>query len=247
MNFIPKVTVVEKVNEDTGEVNQNFIYSDEDDVVDEVDEVDVDDVDDLVVEPLEDPDDIFVEADAKPKPKKEPKINKNGKVRQPMSEEHKMKLKAARDKAVLAKRAKAQERKVLKEEQIQQKQKQKLIDDEEKALAEEEKQLKKLKRAKDLQQLKEELNAEPVAQQPVAGHFVAPQIIKEIIKEPSFTLADIERAQLNAIMASEKLRLQRKDDKRKKQAEEAEFDRLKQRLMKAQNPRNNFNSSRGFF
>ena len=239
MNFIPKVNVTENENEETGEVEQNFV--DEDDLVinapgEVVTEEEVVEEDVATHE-----DDIFVEEIVK----KKPKINKNGRERKPMSEEHKLKLKAAREKAVLVKKQKAEQRKVNKANDIEQKKKQKIADDEERSIAQEEKQLMKLKRQRELEKLKKEvLEPEPA---PTPSVAVAPQIIKEIIKEPTFTLADIERAQLNAIMASEKLRLQRKDDKRKKQAEEAEFDRLKQRLMKAQNPRNNFNSSRGFF
>ena len=243
MNFIPKVNVTENENEETGEVEQNFVYSDDEDdllinapgeVVTEEEVVEEEVVEDVATHE----DDIFVEEIVK----KKPKINKNGRERKPMSEEHKLKLKVAREKAVLVKKQKAEQRKVNKANDIEQKKKQKIADDEERSIAQEEKQLMKLKRQRELEKLKKEvLEPEP------APAPVAPQIIKEIIKEPTFTLADIERAQLNAIMASEKLRLQRKDEKRKKQAEEAEFDRLKQRLMKAQNPRNNFNSSRGFF
>lgn len=246
MDFIPKVKA--PINKVTKEVEPNFVYSDDEIIIDEVESEVESDVDDQLSD-----EEIFIDEKPEPvkpvkpdkpvkpeKPEKPKKINKNGKERKPMSEEHKFKLQAAREKAMLVKKEKAKERVIQKKQDL------------------EERKLLKLKRQKDklkeIEALKKEVYDEPEpAPEPVVAAVsqavVAPVVeqIREIIREPSITPADIERAQLNAILAHEKLRLARKDEKRRKQSEEQEYALLRQKLLKAQNPRNNFSGSRGFF
>jgi len=231
MDFIPKVkNVKEPVNKVTGEENPNFIYSDEEDFETYEDEVEAKS-ESFIPQSKQKTiqDDIFEEDEPPPKPKKEGKKTKNGKERKPMSEEHKEKLKQAREKAFQVKKLKAEERKKLKEQE------------------EEEKTLLKLKKKKDIEKLKKEVlggdKEEPKPQAPPP----APVPVREIIREPSITKEDIEKAQLSAIMSYEKLRLQRKEEKKKKQQEDAEMDRLRERLMKAKNPNNRFSMTGGFF
>lgn len=241
MDFIPKVTNIEEVNSETGEENPNFVYEDEQDFESYEDEVKAnhperegtfeEEEEEFIPQPVKKvvkEETIFEDDEPKPKskPKKEPKLTKNGKQRKPMSEEHKAKLQQAREKAFLVKKQKAEERKKLKEQEA------------------EEKKLLKLKKQKDLEKLKKEVYEEP---KPKPQPAPAPAPVREIIREPTLTKEDIERAQLNAIMSYEKLRKQRKEEKKKKQEEDAEIDRLRQKLMKAKNPRNNFSMSSGFF
>jgi hypothetical protein len=227
MDFIPKVkNMDEPVNKETGEENQNFIYSDEEDFETYEDEVEAKSesfIPQAKAKTIQD--DIFEEDESPPKPKKEGKKTKSGKERKPMSEEHKEKLKQAREKAFLVKKQKAEERKKLKEQDA------------------EEKKLLKLKKQKDIEKLKKEVYEEPKPQAPPP----APVPVREIIREPTLTKEDIEKAQLNAIMSYEKLRLARKEEKKKKQSEDAEMDRLRDKLMKAKNPNNRFSMNNGFF
>jgi hypothetical protein len=232
MDFIPKVkNMDEPVNKETGEENQNFIYSDEEDFETYEDEVEAKSesfIPQAKAKTIQD--DIFEEDHdvPPPKPKKEGKKTKSGKERKPMSEEHKEKLKQAREKAFLVKKQKAEERKKLKEQDA------------------EEKNLLKLKKQKDIEKLKKEVlggdKEEPKPQAP-------PVPVREIIRHevPTLTKEDLEKAQLNAIMSYEKLRLARKEEKKKKQQEDAEMDRLRDKLMKAKNPNNRFSMNGGFF
>ena len=233
MDFIPKVkNMDEPVNEKTGEENPNFVYE-EDEVEDFESYEDEVQAEEFIPQPIKkvvEEETIFEEDEPpkKAKPKKEPKLTKNGKQRKPMSEEHKAKLKQAREKAFLVKKQKAEERKKLKEQDA------------------EEKKLLKLKKQKDIEKLKKEVYEEPKpASKPQPAPAPAP--VREIIREPTLTAKDIENAQLNAIMSYEKLRKQRKEEKKKKQSEDAEMDRLREKLMRAKNPRNNFSMNNGFF
>ena len=229
MDFIPKVkNMDEPVNEKTGEENPNFVYE-EDEVEDFESYEDEVQAEEFIPQPIKkvvEEETIFEEDEPpkKAKPKKEPKLTKNGKQRKPMSEEHKAKLKQAREKAFLVKKQKAEERKKLKEQDA------------------EEKKLLKLKKQKDIEKLKKEVlggdKEEPKPQAPP---------VREIIREPTLTKEDIEKAQLNAIMSYEKLRLARKEEKKKKQQEDAEMDRLRDKLMKAKNPNNRFSMNGSFF
>lgn len=233
MDFIPKVkNMDEPVNEKTGEENPNFVYE-EDEVEDFESYEDEVQAEEFIPQPIKkvvEEETIFEEDEPpkKAKPKKEPKLTKNGKQRKPMSEEHKAKLKQAREKAFLVKKQKAEERKKLKEQDA------------------EEKKLLKLKKQKDIEKLKKEVYEEPKPA-PKPAPAPAPAPVREIIREPTLTAKDIENAQLNAIMSYEKLRKQRKEEKKKKQSEDAEMDRLREKLMRAKNPRNNFSMNNGFF
>jgi len=228
MDFIPKVkNMDEPVNKETGEEKPNFIYEDDEDDEDEVEAKSESFIPQAKAKTIQN--DIFEEDEPPPKPKKERKLTKNGKERKPMSEEHKLKLQQAREKAFLVKKQKAEERKKLKEQDA------------------EEKNLLKLKKQKDIEKLKKEVYEEPPTgpQAPPPAPHQAP--VREIIREPSITKEDLEKAQLNAIMSYEKLRLARKEEKKKKQSEDAEMDRLRDRLMKAKNPNNRFSMTGGFF
>ena len=239
MDFIPKVTKMD-VNKETGEENPNFIYSD-DEVEDfESYEDEVQSKEEFIPQPVKkvvQEESIFEDDEPKPKtkPKKEPKLTKNGKQRKPMSEEHKAKLQQAREKAFLVKKQKAEERKKLKEQEA------------------EEKKLLKLKKQKDIEKLKKEVLGEDKEESkpaPTPAPTPTPPVpvpVREIIREPTLTKEDLEKAQLSAIMSYEKLRKQRKEEKKKKQAEDDEMERLRQKLMRAKNPRNNFSMNSGFF
>ena len=232
MDFIPKVNVPLEVCEETTEEDPNFVYEAQgeelEEQVEELEDFTSYEEEEETFIPKAKPkkviqEDIFLDPEIKEtKPKKQRKLNKNGKERKPMTEEHKEKLKFARERALEAKREKAEERKLKKEEDA------------------EEKQLLKLKKRKDIEKLKREVAEDRPAPAPV------PQV-REIIREPSLTREDIEKAQLNAIMSYETIRKQRKEDKRKVVAKEAEYNHLRSKLMKAQNPTNNFSASRGFF
>ena len=232
MDFIPKVKPDK--NKETLEEDPNFKYSDEEL---EVDDYEADDSE-IVIEEMEEfipkakkvsvKEDLFEDDDDKET--KQPTINKNGKQRKPMTEEHKQKLKFAREKAMLAKKAKAQERKVQKAEDA------------------EENKLLLLKKKKDKKKEMEKLKKEVYEEDDILKEQIEPvPIVREIIREPTLTKKDIEDAQLNAIMSYESLRKQRKEDKKKKEKEQEEYNNLKNKLLRAQNPRNQFSGSRGFF
>ena len=230
MDFIPKVKNMDEPEiqeiESENEVEDFESYEDEVQAEEFIPQAIKKEVDEESI--FEDDADEVAKPKPKPKPKKEPKLTKSGKQRKPMSEEHKAKLKQAREKAFLVKKQKAEERKKLKEQDA------------------EEKNLLKLKKQKDIEKLKKEVYEEPKPA-PKPAPAPAPAPVREIIREPTLTAKDIENAQLNAIMSYEKLRKQRKEEKKKKQSEDAEMDRLRQKLMRAKNPRNNFSMNGGFF
>lgn len=225
MDFIPKVK-----NMDEPEIQEIESENEVEDFESYEDEVQAEEFIPQPIKKVVEEETIFEEDEPpkKAKPKKEPKLTKNGKQRKPMSEEHKAKLKQAREKAFLVKKQKAEERKKLKEQDA------------------EEKKLLKLKKQKDIEKLKKEVYEEPKPA-PKPAPAPAPAPVREIIREPTLTAKDIENAQLNAIMSYEKLRKQRKEEKKKKQSEDAEMDRLREKLMRAKNPRNNFSMNNGFF
>jgi len=238
MDFIPKVKNMDEPEiQSEDEVEDFESYEDEvkSQSVQEEDEVQEEFIPQAIKKEVDEEsifeDDADEVAKPKPKPKKEPKLTKSGKQRKPMSEEHKAKLKQAREKAFLVKKKKAEERKKMKEQDA------------------EEKKLLKLKKQKDIEKLKKEVYEEPkpASESAKPAPTPAPAPVREIIREPSLTAKDIENAQLNAIMSYEKLRKQRKEEKKKKQSEDAEMDRLRQKLMRAKNPRNNFSMNGGFF
>ena len=187
MSFMPKV-------------NMEFIPSDneEEDKIESDAEVESDEEVEDKIESDEEEDKIEIE---KPKVKLEKqdldideifenvKLTKKGvprKKRPPMTEAHKEKLKGARVKAMAARQAKAKERKAVKE-----------LDLEEKELLKKQK-IKKVKKLKE--EVEEDDNIKPLVNSTING--VA-----------SFTKADLEEAQLQAIINYDKIRKTRKKEK----------------------------------
>ena len=129
------------------------------------------------------------------------KVKPEKKKRQ-LSEEHRAKLALAREKALVTRRAKAEEKMKMK------------------AIENETKELKKKKATKELESLKEEVNNDkpvPTSKTPSA----MPQ---------QFTLKDIEQAQLSAIMSYEQVRKARKEEKKKQKMIEEQQQKLKSQI-----------------
>ena len=122
------------------------------------------------------------------KPKADKPKTEQKKKRQ-LSEEHKAKLALAREKALVTRRAKAEEKKKMKE------------------IENKTKELQKKKAQKDLEQLEDEV----IHDKPSRS---APTIVQQ---GSVFTKEDLENAQLDAIMKYEALRKARKEEKRKQQ------------------------------
>lgn len=131
---------------------------------------------------------------------KEPTV-KEKKKRKPMSEEHKAKLALAREKAMIARKAKAEERKKMKE------------------LDNQEKELLKQQKVKKVQKLKKEVE-EPEPEMT--------QMTQKVSN--SITRKDLEEAQYDAIVKYESLRKQRKAEKRKVQEQEKQKQELMNKL-----------------
>ena len=143
------------------------------------------------------------------------KLTKKGKPRKPrppMSEEHKEKLKLAREKAMASRKAKAQERK------------------ENKQLEKEEKELLKKQKVKRVQKLKEEVEDEPT-------HMKESERVGVTV----FSKKDLEQAQLQAIMNYEKIRKSRKEEKKERMKKEAEEEALKNQIRRAVAPPKEYN------
>ena len=126
---------------------------------------------------------------------------KEKKKRKPMSEEHKAKLALAREKAMIARKAKAEERKKMKE------------------LDNQEKELLKQQKVKKVQKLKKEVE-EPEPE---------PQQVSQKVSN-SITRKDLEEAQYDAIVKYETLRKQRKAEKKKVQEQERQKQELMNKL-----------------
>lgn len=217
MDFIPKVKmdfVPDDMDEETGEDNPQFVYDDEE--VKEAEEV-------ISKEPEPEEaeinpsmngineEEIFEDIPKKPKKK-----------RKPMSEEHKAKLKIAREKAMAVKKAKALERKQVKDDE-------KRI----KELQRKETELKRRSAENKVRDLEKELESPPPT--PEAKPLQRQQSVA-----PSFTKKDLEEAQLTAIMKYEALRKERKKVKVAKKEEEKKRETMASTLHRALNPRNNF-------
>ena len=161
-------------------------------------------------------------------PQKEVKLTKKGvprKQRPPMSEEHKEKLKFAREKAMASRKSKAKERK------------------ESKALDLEEKELLKKQKVKRVKKLKEEVDDETDEVNP---NFVYEDTKKSSNKQ-SFSKEDLEDAQLNAILNYEKIRKERKKEKHEKLKQNADQEQLKQKLRRAVAPTQEYNPFNGCY
>ena len=135
---------------------------------------------------------IIEEEEPSPPPAPKPKADKpktEQKKKRQLSEEHKAKLALAREKALVTRRAKAEEKKKMKE------------------IENKTKELQKKKAQKDLEQLEDEV----IHDKPSRS---APTIVQQ---GSVFTKEDLENAQLDAIMKYEALRKARKEEKRKQQ------------------------------
>ena len=138
-------------------------------------------------------------------------VNKNGKPRKPMSEEHKAKLAMAREKAQIARKAKAQERK-----------NDRLLDTEEKELIKKQ----KVKRVKKLKEEVEDDETEVMDK---------PQQQRQQTRGASgLTMEDIQKAQMDAIMAYENVRKARKEEKKKAQMIEQQKTDMIRKIQQAQ-------------
>ena len=230
IQFDFEADVVEEVNEETGEVNPNFIYDDGDassdgETIDdrmpafvkkpEINNDDIFDLPSLGVMPDKIKEDLLIEEmeeQMKPalKRQKAEKAEKVKKPRKPMSEEHKAKLALAREKALAVRRQNAEERKQMK------------------AIETETTHLKKQKKVKEFNQLKEEVTGEPTTTK-VKPSTPSPA-------GPSMTKKDLEDAQYEAIVRYEILRKSRKEEKRKQQA----IDKTKEDIMKKIQPKKGY-------
>ena len=158
MDFIPEVKMDfipdEDLDSETGEENPNMVYEEEEkeEIIAEVKST-KDDID---------PEEIFAfeKKEEKPQPPSEPqpRLTKKGKPfkkRPPMTEAHKEKLKAAREKAVAVRRAKAEARK------------------QDKELDKKKTNLQRLKKKKEVEELESEVIGEPLP--PKTPHNSPPQ------------------------------------------------------------------------
>ena len=143
--------------------------------------------------------------------KKPAKINKNGKPRKPMSEAHKAKLASSREKALQARKLKAEERKKAKE------------------LEKEERELLKAQKVKRVQKLREEVHEEEAPVLPTA-----PAPVQQSTQ--SFSRDDLEKAQLDAIIKYEALRKSRKEEKKKKEMLEKQQQDMRNKIKRATEP-----------
>ena len=114
------------------------------------------------------------------------------------------------------------------------------------------KQLQKLKKEKEFNKLKKEvLEDEPSISAPAPVPAPMPTPAPTPKSSPSgITKADLEEAQLNAIMKYETIRKERKKVKKQNQEETQRNNEMRRKLLRAMNPQNkysNFNNSTGGF
>ena len=128
-----------------------------------------------------------------------PQVSK-AKPKRKLSEEHAAKLALAREKALVTRRAKAEEKKKMKK------------------IEDETKELKKKKAQKDLETLKDEVIHNK------------PSLQNQQISNNTFTRQQLEDAQLDAIMKYEAIRKARKEEKRKQQLIDQQKEQLKQKI-----------------
>lgn len=148
----------------------------------------------------------------KTKPNDNIKLTKKGKPRKqrpPMTEEHKEKLKKAREKAMLVRKQKAQERRSAK-----------ALDVEEKQLIQKQKQKRVSKLKKEVEE-DIDMNDEPPTRK---------------TSETWITKKDLEEAQFQAIMSYEKMRKERKAEKQVRQKKEKEEEMVRQQIRRAVAP-----------
>lgn len=216
MDFIPKVKmdfVPDDMDENTGEDNPNFVYEEEEEK--EAEEVISKPEEEIEINPSMNginEEEIFEDIPKKPKKK-----------RKPMTEEHKAKLKIAREKAMAVKKANALERKKIKDNEKKMKE-----------LKNKESELKRMSAENRVKELEKELQPDPIE--------------KPIVRQnsQSFTKKDLEEAQFTAIMKYEALRKERKKQKNIKKEEEKDRENMASTLHRALNPRNNFGGGRNY-
>ena len=206
----------EDINKETGEENPNFVYDDDDEPSAKKQEelIKIEEKEEIISKDIFDdmPDNIAVIPDEIKEvlmeegipltlkvPEKPLKPLKEKKKRKPMSEEHKQKLALARDKAMIVRKAKAEEKKKMK------------------ALDTEEKELLKTQKIKRVKKLKEDVDSDDSE---VQKSKPSPSV-----GITTFTKKDLEDAQYDAIMKYDAVRKQRK--KEKKEAEMIERDKQK--------------------
>ena len=203
----------EDINKETGEENPNFVYDDDDEPsakkqeelikIEEKEEIiskDIfDDMPDNIAVIPDEIKEVLMEEGIPLKKEKPLKPLKEKKKRKPMSEEHKQKLALARDKAMIVRKAKAEEKKKMK------------------ALDTEEKELLKTQKIKRVKKLKEDVDSDDSE---VQKSKPSPSV-----GITTFTKKDLEDAQYDAIMKYDAVRKQRK--KEKKEAEMIERDKQK--------------------
>ena len=221
LNFEPDPIVTE-----TEEENPNFIYEDDNEVMPEgvvmpevvekksIVQEDIFDVPSLMKSMKQEDKSIVKheeEVEEVVKEVKKGKVTKSGKPRKPMTEEHKAKLALAREKATIARRAKAVERK------------------KDKAMDSETKQLQKLKKEKDFNKLKKQV----IEDDSDIDEVVEPKLVRQNAVGAGFnglTKADLELAQFEAIMKYELLRKERKEEKKKQQKLESQKQEIMNKL-----------------
>ena len=148
--------------------------------------------------------------------------NKNGKKRKPMSEEHKAKLALAREKALEKKRYLKQKRAEEKAEK-----------EEMKSLETKVQAKRKTKKKQDLMKELEDEEEVPEKVQEQAKPIDIPQTKPKPQPQQQFiTRDDLEKAQLNTLVAYEQMRKARKEEKKKKQQEQEYQDQVKQTIKK---------------
>lgn len=222
MDFIPKVKmdfVPDDIDDETGEDNPQFVYDEEEgkeaeEVITKEPEPEESEINPSMNGMGEmNEEEIFEDIPKKPKKK-----------RKPMSEEHKAKLKLAREKAMKVKKEKALERKKMKEK---------------------EQKIKELNKKETELKVKSAENRVKELEKQVHDPIEKPLPRQESVA-PSFTKKDLEEAQLTAIMKYEALRKERKKQKNIKKEEEKERENMASTLHRALNPRNNFGGGRNY-
>ena len=224
-NFEPE----EPIDDNTGEENPNFIYSDDvvEDVISDNDEqsLEEDDLPDRVQKTTErekPTDDIFENIPSKIVEDLESKISKSKPTKKTQKPKDPNKPKRKVDPEHMKKmRAKAAETRARKKREKEEQQK----------LDAEEKQLMSRKKKKDLEKIKKELDEEDNPK-PKPAPAPAPAPIQS---KPMFTQEDLARAQFEAISRYEILRKDRKSKKREQQKAEQDKKELYDKLMKVNN------------
>jgi len=158
---------------------------------------------DLIINEIQDAE-PQAEQSEKPVKKKAP-VKQTQKKKRQLSEEHKAKLALAREKALATRRAKAEEKKKMKQ------------------IENETKELKKKKAQKDLEKLKSDVNNEKSESQSInygSNNYPTSMLTRK----------DLEEAQLDAIMKYEAIRKARKEEKKKQQMIEQQKKDLQKKI-----------------